>query len=354
MLECRSARVNSIHHTFCATINFLLGEEDEIRTRTLGRGPALTELGLGTSPFGNLFRETTDDATRDAADAAWAGGVRYFDTAPHYGLGLAETRLGSALAPYPRDDYVISTKVGRLLVPTPDRAHELDDDGFVVPAATRREWDFSRDGIMRSLDSSLERLGLNDVDIVYLHDPDDHWEEASTTGIDALIELREQGMIRAIGAGMNQSAMLTEFVRRCDVDIIMMAGRYSLLDQSALDDLLPLALERGVGVVAAGVYNSGLLAKAEVPDDAHFEYQAAPPALIARAREIAAICNRHGVTLPDVAIQFPQRHPAVISTVVGARDGRQSEGGLQRMQTVIPDDLWDELETSGIVRPFTN
>lgn len=226
----------------------------------------------------------------------------------------------------------------------------MDDDGFQVPASARREWDFSRDGILRSLDSSLDRLGLNDVDIVYLHDPDDHWDEASTTGIDALIELREQGMTHAIGAGMNQSAMLAEFVRRCDVDIVMLAGRYTLLDQSALDDLLPLALERGVGVVAAGVYNSGLLAKAEVPDDAHFEYRAAPPELVARAREIAAICTRHGVTLPDVALQFPLRHPAVISAVVGARDRKQSEGNLERYDVVIPDELWTELESTGHVR----
>jgi D-threo-aldose 1-dehydrogenase len=304
-------------------------------------------VGLGTSPFGNLFRETTDAATLDAVDAAWTGGVRYFDTAPHYGLGLSESRLGRALAGRPRDDYIVSTKVGRVLVPTPDRAHELDDDGFIVPAATRRVWDFSRDGILRSVDASLERLGLNDVDILYLHDPDDHWAEASTTGIDTLIELREQGVTRAIGAGMNQSAMLAEFVRRCDVDIVMLAGRYTLLDHSALDDLLPLALDRGVGVVAAGIYNSGLLARAEVPDDAHYEYRAAPPELITRAREIAAICIRHGVTLPDLALQFPLRHPAVISAVVGARDGAQSAATIERYEVAIPDDLWDELESAG-------
>jgi D-threo-aldose 1-dehydrogenase len=323
-----------------------------IRTRTLGRGPALTELGLGAAPFGNLFRETTDAATAEATAAAWDGGVRYFDTAPHYGLGLSESRLGRALSEYPRDDGVVSTKVGRLLVPTPERAGELDDDGFIVPAATRRVWDFSRDGIMRSVDSSLERLGLNDIDVLYLHDPDDHWDEASTTGIDALIELREQGVTRAIGAGMNQSAMLAEFVRRCDVDIIMLAGRYTLLDQSALDDLLPLAVERGVGVVAAGVYNSGLLARPEVPDDAHYEYRAAPPGLVARAREIAAVCARHGVTLPDVALQFPLRHPAVISAAVGARDGDQSRASLVRYEVAIPDDLWAELEAEGYVRAF--
>lgn len=319
-----------------------------IRTRTAASGLALTELGLGTSGFGNLFYETTDEATRAAVDAAWDGGIRYFDTAPHYGLGLSERRLGAALRDRPRAEYVLSTKVGRLLVPTPERAHELDDDGFIVPAETRREWDFSRDGILRSVESSLERLGVDSVDILYLHDPDDHWDAASTTGIDALIELREQGVTRAIGAGMNQSAMLAEFVRRCDVDLMMLAGRYTLLDQSALDDLLPVALERGVGVVAAGVYNSGLLSRAVVPDDAHYEYQAAPPALVQRAREIAAICGRHGVTLPDVAVQFALRHPAVVSVVVGARDGGQAEGALERLAVDVPEALWEELDAAGI------
>lgn len=237
-------------------------------------------------------------------------------------------------------------------MPTPENAHLQDDDGFAVPAAFRREWDFSRDGILRSVDASLERLGVDDVDILYLHDPDDHWEAASTTGIDALVELREQGITRAIGAGMNQSAMLAEFVRRTDVDLVMLAGRYTLLDQSALDDLLPLALERGVGVVAAGVYNSGLLSRAVVPDDAHYEYRAAPPELVARARSIAAICERHGVTLPDVAVQFPLRHPAVVSAVLGARDGGQAAGGLERYDVAIPDELWVELEAAGHLRAY--
>lgn len=242
----------------------------------------------------------------------------------------------------------MSTKVGRLLVPTPERAHELDDaEGFVVPAAFARQWDFSRDGILRSVESSLERLGLDRVDILYLHDPDQHWAEASTTGIDALIELREQGVTRAIGAGMNQSAMLAEFVRSCDVDVVMLAGRYTLLDRSALDDLLPLAAERGVGVVAAGVYNSGLLARADVPDDARYEYRDAPGDLVARARELAATCERHGVTLPDAAVQFPLRHPTVVSAVLGARDGAEAASGLERHARPIPEALWDELDESG-------
>jgi D-threo-aldose 1-dehydrogenase len=315
-----------------------------IRNRTLRNGPVLTELGLGTSAFGNLFQETSDEATRDAVDQAWAGGVRYFDTAPHYGLGLAESRLGAALRERPRDDYVLSTKVGRLLIPTPERAHQLDDtEGFRVPAAYERRWDFSRDGIMRSVDGSLDRLGVNDVDILYLHDPDDHWDAASTTGIDTLIELREQGVAHAIGVGMNQSAMLAEFIRRCDIDVVMIAGRFTLIDRSALDDLLPLAEVRGVGVVAAGVYNSGLLAQADVPDDARFEYRAASPEILERARQLAEVCRRHGVTLPDAAVQFPLRHSAVVSTVLGARNGAEAADGLDRYTTEIPEELWVDL-----------
>ncbi|HOB57984.1 MAG TPA: aldo/keto reductase [Rhodoglobus sp.] len=320
-----------------------------MRSTTLGRAPALSEIGLGTSTFGNLYRETTDAETVDAVDVAWAGGVRYFDTAPHYGLGLAERRLGAALAGRPRDEFVVSTKVGRALVPTPENAHQLDDDGFHVPAEYRREWDFSRDGILRSLEQSLTRLGMDRVDVLYLHDPDHHWEQASTEGIATLIELRDQGVVRAIGAGMNQSAMLARFVRECDVDLVMLAGRFTLLDQGALDDLLPIALERGVGVVAAGVYNSGLLGRAVVPDDAHYEYQAAPAELLARARAIAELCGAHGVTLPDAAVQFPLRHPAVVSAVLGARNGEQMQGGLDRDSAPIPDALWSDLEAAGFI-----
>lgn len=268
-------------------------------------------------------------------------------------MGLAEQRLGRALVGLPRDEYVVSTKVGRALVPTPENVANLDDDGFVVPAAFRREWDFSRDGILRSLEQSLERLGLDRVDIVFLHDPDDHWSEASTTGIDTLVELREQGVVGAIGAGMNQSAMLADFVRSGSVDLVMLAGRYTLMDQSALDDLLPLAVSEGVGVVAAGVYNSGLLSKAIVSDDSYFHYQPAPREVIERARAIARLCEDHGVSLPDAAVQFPLRHPAVVSTVIGARDGAQAEGGLARAKVTIPEALWTDLESAGYIRHLT-
>jgi D-threo-aldose 1-dehydrogenase len=307
---------------------------------------ALSELGFGAAQFGNLNRETSDEASTAAVDAAWDAGVRYFDTAPHYGVGLSERRLGAALAGRPRDEFVLSTKVGRLLVPTPERAAagELDDSGFLAPATHRREWDFSRDGIRRSLEQSLERLGLDRVDIVYLHDPDDFWDAASTTGIGALQELRDEGVIRAIGAGMNQSAMLAEFVRRCDVDIVMVAGRYTLLDRSAAADLLPLAAERGVAVVAAAVYNSGLLSRAEVPADARYDYDTAPPEVVSRARAMAAVCAEHGASLPEAAMQFALRHPAVTSVVVGTRTAEQVRSSVDRYSAPLAEELWADLD----------
>lgn len=320
-----------------------------MRQRSLHGGMALTEIGFGAAQIGNLYRETSDADSFDAIEGAWDGGIRYFDTAPHYGLGLSERRLGAALARFPREEYRVSTKVGRLLVESPETADQLDAD-FVVPASTRRQWDFSRDGILRSLEESLNRLGLDRVDIVYLHDPDDHWEQASTTGVGALTELREQGVVGAIGAGMNQTAMLTEFIRRCDINVVMLANRFTLLEQSPLDELLPLALDRRVGIVAAAVYNSGLLSNARASLTAHYDYSAAPTELVHRANAIAEVCDRYGVTLPQAAVAYPLRHPAVISVVLGTRTRRHVASNLQRYSTLIPEGLWVELEELGLVR----
>jgi D-threo-aldose 1-dehydrogenase len=317
-------------------------------TRALRTGTALTELGFGAAQLGNLFQETSDEASTDAVVEALEDGLRYFDTAPHYGLGLSERRLGAALGATPRASYALSSKVGRLLVASPETADRLDDDGFVVPASTRRVWDFSRDGILRSVEQSLTRLGTDRLDIAYLHDPDDHWEAASTTGVAALIELREQGVVGGIGAGMNQSAMLTEFVRRCDVDVVMVAGRFTLLDHSALRDLLPLAAERGVGVVAAAVYNSGLLSSETVDPSAHFDYGTAPRPVVERAALIADACARYGVTLPSAAIQYPLRHPAVVSVVTGMRTAAHVRSTVERYHAPIPEALWEELDASGL------
>jgi D-threo-aldose 1-dehydrogenase len=320
-----------------------------MRRRTLSTGHTLTELGLGMAQFGNLYRETTDAEAAGALAAAWESGCRYFDTAPHYGLGLSERRAGELLAGRPRAEFVVSTKVGRLLVPNPAGVDAQDDQGFAVPATLRREWDFSRDGVLRSIEASLDRTGLDRIDIVYLHDPDHFRDQATDAALPALAELRDQGVIGAIGAGMNQSAMLAHFIRNADLDVVMLAGRYTLLDDEAAADLLPLALERGVGVVVAGVYNSGLLAADHLAADAKYNYETAPPALVHRARQIAEVCERHGVTLPQAAIAYPLLHTAVVSVVVGARTAEQVAGNVARYQATVPADLWAELRAVGLL-----
>ena len=315
------------------------------------RRPAvqLTELGFGASQGGNLYRARSDEELAAAVDAAWDTGIRYFDTAPHYGLGLSERRLGAALRSRRRDDYVVSTKVGRLLVPSPETAHLTDPEGFEVAAEHRRVWDFSRDGVLRSLDASLERTGLDQIDIVYLHDPDDHWQQAATEAVPALVELRDQGVIGAIGAGMNQSPMLTRFVRETDIDLVMCAGRFTLLEQGALHDLLPAAAERGVAVVVAGVYNSGLLARDWPLANATYNYQPAPAHLLERTIRIAQICESYGTSLPEAALAYVRTHAAVASTVVGIGTAAQAHETLRRSNADVPADLWPALESAGLL-----
>jgi D-threo-aldose 1-dehydrogenase len=328
-----------------------------MRTNRLRRGPEVTVLGMGTAQLGNLYRETTEAEVSGAVDAAFERGIAYLDTAPHYGLGLSERRLGARLAGRPRDTFTVSTKVGRVLDPSPETADRMDDEGFAVPAGSRRRFDLSRDGIRRSLESSLERLGLDHVDIAYLHDPDlamaadadRHGLGAVIGALEALAELRDEGLVRAIGTGTNQSALPAELVGRADLDVVMIAGRYTLLDLAAERDLLPAALEQGVDVVAAGVYNSGLLSRDRVPADAHYDYQAAPAALVERANRIAEVCEEFGVTLPVAALQFPLRHPAVVSVVVGCRSRSHVEQSADRLATPVPDELWDALASRALI-----
>lgn len=325
-----------------------------MQTRSLRTGHALTELSLGLAQFGNLYRKTTDAEAAGALNAAWDSGTRYFDTAPHYGLGLSESRAGALLAERPRTEFVLSTKVGRLLVANPDGAGALDDQGFAVPATLRREWDFSRDGVLRSIEASLNRSGLDRIDIVYLHDPDDWRDQATDEALPALAELRDQGVIGAVGAGMNQSAMLAHFIRHADVDVVMLAGRYTLLDDAASADLLPLAVERGVGVVVAGVYNSGLLATDRPAADGKYNYEIAPAPLVQRARRVADVCADHGVTLPQAAIAYPLLHPGVVSVVVGARTAEQVHGNVARYRAAVPAGLWDDLRATGLLPAATS
>ncbi|GIH24810.1 oxidoreductase [Acrocarpospora phusangensis] len=299
----------------------------------------MTRLGYGCAPLGNLFTALTDEDASAAVAAAWENGIRLFDTAPHYGLGLSERRIGEALRHRPRAEFTLSTKVGRLLVPSDGGGR--DDQGFDVPATHTRVWDFSRDGVRRSLTESLARLGLDSIDVALIHDPDHHWKEAVAEAFPALAELRAEGVIKSIGVGMNQWPMLADFVRETDVDTIMLAGRYTLLDQSAAAELLPLCAERGVSVVAAGVFNSGILATHDPKGT--YNYVPAPPELLDRARRMASICEAHGVTLPQAALAFPLRHPAVSSIVVGMRSAEEVRQNTALMASPIPEALWDDL-----------
>jgi D-threo-aldose 1-dehydrogenase len=323
--------------------------EARFRTlRALGRGGLHVEsLSYGVAALGNLYREVTAEVAHDAVDAAWEAGVRYFDVAPHYGLGLAERRLGEALASRPRDEFVISTKVGRLLVESDSHPGEMDDEGFAVPRTHVRVRDYSRDGVLRSIDESLRRTGFDRLDIVLVHDPDDYRREALDGAFPALDELRRQGVIRSYGAGMNQSAMLTDFVRETDLDVVMVAGRYTLLDRSAGDDLLPAAAERGVSVIAAGVFNSGILATDDIASDAMFDYAPAPAAVLAQARRLAERCRDHGVSLPVAAAQFPLTHDSVSTVCLGARSRSQVLRNAQLFETPVPAELWDDLADLG-------
>ncbi|WP_405141326.1 aldo/keto reductase [Sphaerisporangium sp. NBC_01403] len=311
----------------------------------VGRGARVTTFGFGAAPIGNLFSAISDEQAGEAIEAAWAAGVRYFDTAPHYGLGLSERRLGAALRGRPRDSYTLSTKVGRLLVPS--SAGGRDDQGFDVPADHRRVWDFSRDGVRRSIGESLERLGHDSVDIVLIHDPDDHWAQAAGEAYPALAELRDEGVIKAVGVGMNQWQMPARFVRETDLDLVMLAGRYTLLDQSGADELLPLCEARGVAVFAAGVFNSGLLATHDATGT--YNYGPAPAALVERTRRIAAVCEQYGVTLPHAALAFPSRHPAVTSVVAGARSAGEVERNAALAAAPVPGELWTALAGESLI-----
>ena len=313
-------------------------------------GVHVTTLGFGAAPIAGLYHAVDETTARATIDTAWEGGIRYFDTAPHYGLGLSERRLGEVLRDRPRDDVIVSSKVGRLLVPRrPSVAR--DDELFDVPGDLTRRRDYSRDGVLRSLEATLQRTGLDRVDVLYIHDPDEHWREAVEDAVPALVELREAGVVGAIGVGMNQSAMLARFIRQTDVDVVMIAGRYTLMEQGAADDLLPAALEQGRSVIAAAIFNSGLLARAEVPDTATYNYQQASPDVLAKARLRASVCREHGTTLPAAAIQFPLRHPAVASVVVGMRGPEEVHQNLAAHAQHVPDELWADLEHRGLLQP---
>jgi len=324
----------------------------------LGRtGLSVTRLGFGAASIGGLFAAVSDDDAVATVDHAWDLGIRTFDMAPLYGYGAAERRVGRALAGRPRDAYVLSTKVGRLVrredaIPAGadvDRqALDGRDDAFYVRTEpVRLVFDYSADGVRRSIEESLERLGLERIDIALIHDPDDHWEQAIGEAWPALARMRDEGTIRAVGAGMNQSAMLARFAREGDFDVFLVAGRYTLLDQGALAELLPLCLERGIAILVGGVMNSGILA--DPRPGGRFNYQPAPRPIVERARRLAAVCGRHAVPLRAAAVQFPLAHPAVVSLIAGVRRIDHLDEYPELMRAPIPAALWDELRAEGLI-----
>jgi D-threo-aldose 1-dehydrogenase len=290
----------------------------------------LGRLGLGTAPLGGLYSAVDEGTAHAVVERAWELGIRYFDTAPHYGSGSAEHRLGASLRGRPREAFAVSTKVGRLLRPG-------KSDWRGAPPF-RSYFDFSYEAALRSLEQSLERLGLDRVDIALVHDPDEHYDEALAGAYRALARLRDEGVVRAIGIGMNQTELLCRFAREADPDCFLVAGRYTLLDRSAGEQLLPLCAERGIAVVAGGVFNSGVLAGGGT-----YDYGAAPPVVLDRVGELKEVCARHEVPLGAAAVQFPLRHPAVEHVLVGCRTPLEVEDDVRLFELDVAPALWQEL-----------
>ncbi|HVM53402.1 MAG TPA: aldo/keto reductase [Acidimicrobiales bacterium] len=311
---------------------------------TSGRLTDLPRVGLGAAPLGGLFAAVDDETATATVDTAVRLGMTYIDTAPLYGYGLSEQRVGAALAALGHDP-VVSTKVGRLVAPAPRRE---PGDLFVGAPPGAATFDFTADGIRASLAASLARLQRPAVDIALLHDPDDHLDVALTEGIRALQDLREEGVVGAIGVGVNHCATAIRAVRDAPVDVVLIAGRWTLLDRSAAADLLPRCADRGVTVVAGGVFNSGALAD---PGAGTFDYGAVPPPVRARIDALQAACDRFGVPLAAAAIQHPLRHPAVAAIVVGCRSPDEVATNAALLEVVVPDDLWAALDEIGTTAP---
>ena len=316
-------------------------------------------LGLGGAPLGNLFAAVSDEDARMLVDAAWASGCRSFDTAPHYGHGLSERRLGDALRRHPRDDFVLSSKVGRLL--TPDAATPRAQHGYVDILPFRQAWDFSAGGTRRSVEDSLQRLGMSRLDVAYVHDPDvathgvcapEVLRQVLAETLPALQQLKQEGLVRAIGLGTNDEAVVLQVLREAELDVLMLAGRYSLLDHSALPELLPQCLARGVRIALGGAFNSGILAtgtRGTGGEGVTFNYAPAARQWLERTAQIESVCEAHGVPLRAAALQFPLAHPAVEMVMLGARKVAEWDDALAMLQHPIAPEFWAALRAQGLI-----
>jgi D-threo-aldose 1-dehydrogenase len=292
---------------------------------------------FGAASIAGLYEPVSDAEAAATLAAAWDAGIRAFDTAPHYGAGLSERRLGDFLAGRARHQFVVSTKVGRLLVPRTETGEE-SELFYGTPDDLSRVRDYSAGGVRRSLADSLDRLRLDRVDVALIHDPDDHMEQALDEAYPALATLREQGVVRAIGVGVNSAELAEWFVRRCDLDCVLVAGRYTLLEQPAAVSLFPLCQERGVSVLAGGVFNSGILAGGD-----RYNYTAPPPEITARVAWLRQLCAGYDVPLPAVALRYVLRHPAVTAAVVGARTPAEIQADVDYLSVTIPDSLFRDI-----------
>lgn len=320
-----------------------------VQTNTIGTtAVSVTRLGFGGGPLGGLYAPIDHDIAMATMAAAWDCGIRYFDTSPHYGLGRSERLVGEFLRHQPRESYTLSTKVGRVLVPR-DPAGQMDEVGFHVPNDHQRVWDFTRDGVRRSVEDSLTRMGVDRFDILLLHDAEEHFEDALRDGYPALAELRAEGVVGAIGAGMYDTELQTRLVRETDIDVLIQSGRSTLLNHGAFDELLPECERRGVSVIAASIFNSGLTATPRPTADAHYDYEPASPETVTRTHRIADVCEAHGLTVPQVAMAFPLRHPAVAGIIVGMRSPEEARHDVASFGVDVPDQLWADLLAEGLI-----
>ena len=325
--------------------------------RNIGRRALqVSGLGLGTAPLGGLYRDLSEEEAQATVDAAWNAGVRLFDTAPHYGHTKAEHRLGAALRRYPRSEYVLSTKVGRHFVP---RVTPYDgSEGWQNPLPFEAHYDYTREGILRSFEDSQQRLGMVDIDILLIHDIGrvthgernaHYWNQLTAGGgFRALDELRAAGAVKAVGLGVNEGAAILETMAEFDIDCALLAGRYTLLEQATLDDLLPACTARNVSILLGGAFNSGILARG-VQGDLKFNYGEAPPEIIARVARLEAVCKSCDVPLAAAALQFPYAHPAIASVLTGARSPAELHENVVSFERPIPVELWQKLREEGLI-----
>jgi D-threo-aldose 1-dehydrogenase len=333
------------------------------RRRKIGRTALeVTALSLGTAPLGGLYHELPEETAIATVDAAWQAGIRFFDTAPHYGHTKAEHRLGDALRRYPRADYVLSTKVGRRFVP---RVHPYDgSEGWANPLPFEAIYDYSYDGILRSFEDSQQRLGIVGIDIVLIHDIGRvthgeknafYWRQLTEDGgFRALDELRKTRGVKAVGLGVNEGGAIMEAMAEFDIDCALLAGRYTLLEQAVLDDLLPQCEKRGVSLLLGGAFNSGILARglgAHAEGDLKFNYGDAPAAIVEQVGKLERVCREHGVALASAALQFPYAHKVIATVLMGARNAHEVQQNAASFAEPLPAALWDALRANGLLHP---